>query len=195
MIKLFLYYFSFNQPIQSFRCPQGIELAYLNKSDVSEVRNLIFPDSISLDIALKRLSDCEECYAAKWKNEIVSYCWFSSQAVYVTEIGKYLQVQEKEIYLYDAATRADWRGKGLYPLLLTRILEQVSRRGLNKAFIFTDSLNVPSQKGILKAGFNKFQIIYSFYVFGQYLLWHGKITEKGINKLTFLKTGNNKITC
>lgn len=193
--KLYLYLYTFDQPIRNFKCPPGIELVYLYKSNTPRALTLDFSGLISLDTVLKRLSESEEGYLAVRQNQVVSYCWFSTQAVYVKEIGKYFQVRAKEIYLYDAATRIDWRGKGLYPLVLTGILGLIAARSLRKAYIFTDSLNTASQKGIIKAGFRHFQTISSINFFGQYLLWHGKTKEKDIERLIFLKTGNSEVSC
>ena len=193
--KLYLYLFSFDQPVRNFDCPSGIELSYLNTINKTKILSLDFADLISMETVLKRLSESEECYLARQQNQVLSYCWFSTQAVYVKEIGKYFQIRKGEIYLYDAATRKDWRGHGLYPLLLTEILRMVARRNLRKVYIFTDSMNIASQKGIKKAGFRHFQTITSINLFGQYLLWHGKIKEKDIGKLTFLKTGNSRVSC
>jgi ribosomal protein S18 acetylase RimI-like enzyme len=74
------------------------------------------------------------------------------------------------VYLYDALTFEEHRGRNLYPALLYRILEHSREAGLRRALIFVMSDNIASIRGVQKAGFVEFQrVTYSTLLgFGRY---------------------------
>jgi hypothetical protein len=58
-----------------------------------------------------------------------------------------------EAYIWDCATLPAFRGKLLYSSLLTYILSELCVQDLCRAWIGADLDNIPSQKGIVRAGF------------------------------------------
>lgn len=105
----------------------------------------------------KRLERGEQCWTAQQDGRIVSYCWATRDAVEIGEIRGLVRPRSDEIYLYDALTFAEYRGRNLYPALLQRILEHSREDGLRRALIFVLSDNVASIRGVEKAGFKAFQ--------------------------------------
>ena len=101
---------------------------------------------------------------------IVSYCWVTRKPVDIGEISCSINPRADEIYLYDAFTFAEFRGRNLYPSLMYRILEHSRESGLRRALIFVMSDNVASIRGVLKAGFREFQRVtyYNFVGFVRY---------------------------
>ncbi len=121
----------------------------------------------------RRLGRGERCFSALHRGRVVSYCWFSQARVGIEEVGLNVVVQPDEVYLYDAFTLPPWRGRGLYPALLTRMVKEAMEMGCQRAMIFTVEDNLPSRQGIEKAGFELFQRIthyrllgFSWYRFG-----------------------------
>ncbi len=106
-----------------------------------------------------RFSQGEICWVAKAEDEIVSYVWAALKKERVEELCKAIELQEGEIYLYDAFTLEEWRGKALYPAILSRQLEYFKNEGFVRALIFTVEGNIASRRGILRAGFYHFQTI------------------------------------
>ena len=89
--------------------------------------------------------------------KIVSYCWVTKKPVEIGEISCAIHPRPDEIYLYDAFTFADYRGRNLYPAVMNRILAHSREAGLRRALIFVMSDNVASIRGVRKAGFREFQ--------------------------------------
>jgi len=59
-----------------------------------------------------------------------------------------------EVYVWDCATAPRFRGNGLYSALLSYILDELRTQQICRAWIGADFDNVPSQKGIARAGFH-----------------------------------------
>ncbi len=104
-----------------------------------------------------RLDRSEEFWTAQHDTRIVSYCWATNAAVEIGEIRSIIQPRADEIYLYDAFTFTEYRGRNLYPALLQRILQHSREAGLRRALIFVLSDNIASIRGVEKAGFREFQ--------------------------------------
>ena len=108
----------------------------------------------------------EQCFIAIHNAKVISYIWGSRGKVGVEEINMAVQTAPKEMYLYDAFTLEPWRGKNLYPSVLQRALECGRSLGLQRITIFVEARNIPSIRGVNKAGFILFQTLLYKTVFG-----------------------------
>ncbi len=117
-----------------------------------------------------RLDRGEAFWVATQSERIVSYCWVTRNAVEIGEVRCVVRPRPDEIYLYDAFTFEEHRGRNLYPALLYRILDQGREAGMRRALIFVMSDNIASIRGVEKAGFVEFQrVTYSTVLgFGRY---------------------------
>jgi len=114
----------------------------------------------------RRLGRGERCFLVLHKGQVVAYCWFSQARVGIEEVDLTVVVQPDEVYLYDAFTLPPWRGRGLYPALLTRMVKEAMEMGYRRAMIFAGEDNLPSRQGIEKAGFEFFQRITHYKLLG-----------------------------
>lgn len=101
----------------------------------------------------------EKCFVALHEGRVVSYIWGSRGRVGVEEISMAVQTGPLEMYLYDAFTLEPWRGNNLYPAVLRQALEYGRDLGLKRMTIFVEARNIPSIRGITKAGFTLFQTL------------------------------------
>ena len=62
------------------------------------------------------------------------------------------KIKEDEAYIHYCETASCARGKNIYPAVLTRIVDDIKDKYKN-IYISTNSKNISSQKGIIKAGF------------------------------------------
>ena len=76
-----------------------------------------------------------------------------SKAVLISKVPLYGFLPKKGVHLCYCETIPEARGKGLYPLLLKYIQ---SERQQNDLYMIVDEDNLPSIKGIEKAGFVKY---------------------------------------
>lgn len=133
-----------------------------------------------------RLDRGEEFWTAQRDNRIVSYCWATNEPVEIGEIRCTVKPRADEIYLYDAFTFDEHRGRNLYPALLYRILQNSRDAGVRRALIFVMSDNIASIRGVTKAGFAEFQrVTYATVLgFGRYTYEPRLSSEAGVDLVT-----------
>jgi len=105
----------------------------------------------------ERLDRGEAFWTAQQADRVVSYCWATRDAVEIGEIRSLIRPRPDEVYLYDAFTFEEHRGRNLCAALLYRMLEHCREAGLRRALIFVMSDNIASIRSVQKAGFVEFQ--------------------------------------
>ena len=103
--------------------------------------------------ALARFSTGRRCYIARVAGALVAYGWVSFEEEGIGELGLSLHLQPGEAYIWDCATLPPYRGQWLYPALLTHIIGTLRSEGLQRLWIGASHENVPSHKGMQRAGF------------------------------------------
>jgi RimJ/RimL family protein N-acetyltransferase len=69
--------------------------------------------------------------------------------------SKVVPLLDTDVSLIDAFTFPSHRGRGVYPVILCAIVTHFKRRGFLRAFGYVNPRNVPSIKGLDKAGFQR----------------------------------------
>jgi RimJ/RimL family protein N-acetyltransferase len=88
-----------------------------------------------------------------WDGEtLVAYGWSTRLETDFSGLWT-LRPAPGEAYLHNFFTHPAWRGRGLYPLLLTAIGKALADEGLTRAWIAVVSYNQASWRGVQKAGF------------------------------------------
>jgi len=117
------------------------------------------------------------CVAVR-ENRIASYCWVAFEKAHIGEIGRDIRIRPDEVYLYDAFTLSAFRGRGLYPTILSSILRHVQeRRKFQRAMIFTLLSNQASIRGIERCGFHFFQVVTAIQLLGRPFPLYGRLKE------------------
>jgi len=94
-------------------------------------------------------------YVVEVDGKIVSYGWVAYSAEPLGDLGISFQLKPDEAYIYDCATRPDYRGRGYYPALLRFMCAALRHEGRRRAWIGTAPGNFTSQHSITRAGFVK----------------------------------------
>lgn len=102
--------------------------------------------------AQRRLDEGHRPYIACLDNEPVAYGWVATQRAHVGEIDLIITLPQGDRYLWDFATLAAWRGRGIYPRLLQTIL-RAEQQEAARFWIIAAPENRASSAGIGKAGF------------------------------------------
>lgn len=89
----------------------------------------------------------------------VAYLWAATRECWIGEIDDRLQIQPGEVYLYDAYTRSDWRGKRIYPHLIGRAVRHFKTRSWARAMIFATRRNAASMRSIVRCGFDRYATV------------------------------------
>jgi hypothetical protein len=110
--------------------------------------------ALSLIEISKRLESGRQCYAAWVDGQVAAYGWVSFVEEEIGELNLRIQLVPGEAYIWDCATLPAFREKLLYSALLIYILGQLRAQNLCRAWIGADQDNIPSQKGMARAGFH-----------------------------------------
>jgi ribosomal protein S18 acetylase RimI-like enzyme len=136
--------------------PPGLTLRAARPEDAAALQEAMEASGLySADTVVTRLRHERRPYVGEADGMIVSYGWIALTPEPVGDLGFSFEVAPGEAYIYDCATRPDYRGRGYYPALLRAILADLHRSGYRRAWIATAPGNVPSQRGIVRAGFTK----------------------------------------
>ncbi len=110
--------------------------------------------SLSEEEVRDRIRTGNRPYLATVWEEPVGYGWSASGPAHIGGLDLSFHVPEGERYLWDFVTLPEWRGRGIYPLLLQAILREESATA-TRFWIGHEQENAASGRGIVKAGFRK----------------------------------------
>jgi len=102
----------------------------------------------------QRFATGRQCYGAWVENHLTAFGWVSVEEEHIGELNLRIKLLPGEAYVWDCETAPDHRGKGLYSALLIYILNELRTQNITRAWIGADLDNIPSQKGIARAGFH-----------------------------------------
>ncbi len=186
--ELNLFSFKLSGSIPELAAGTDAEYSFLDNKSGEKIASLA--SLVGKDIVKARFEQGEVCGVAWSNSAVVSYCWLAFKQAEVGEINRYIKLREKELYLYDAFTLPDYRGRGLFPALLTAILGHARSQGYSRALIFSNSKNRPSLRGIEKAGFSLFQSIHFLKLLDLRLCLPGRTRGKEAGVKIGKKKGN-----
>jgi RimJ/RimL family protein N-acetyltransferase len=108
-----------------------------------------------------RLSDRTRCYLVLDDDSIVHSSWVTEAAAWTRELRAYVTPPAGDAYIYESFTRAQVRGRGIYPFALSSIVAELQTSGVERAWVAAEADNPASIKAITKAGFEEaFRIAY-----------------------------------
>jgi hypothetical protein len=111
-------------------------------------------DALSLAEITRRLESGRQCYATWVNGQVAAYGWVSFVEEDIGELNLRIKLLPGEAYIWDCATLPAFREKLLYSALLIYILGELRAQDLCRAWIGADYDNIPSQKGMARAGFH-----------------------------------------
>ena len=134
-----------------------------------------------------RLSDDVRCFVVEEEGKLLHSSWLTTTAAWAREIARFLTPPSGDAYVYESFTRADARGRGIYPLALAGILSAMADEGIGRVWVGVEASNLASRRAMEKAGFTE-----GFRVeFGRRLgrLWVGApVGTQAETGRTFLRT-------
>jgi RimJ/RimL family protein N-acetyltransferase len=109
-----------------------------------------------------RLSEATRCYAVEDGDRILHASWVTTDCAWTRELRSFVCVQGGDAYVYESFTRADARGRGVYPFALVEICRTLAEQGVGRLWVAVEAHNEPSLKAVAKAGFERsFEIRYA----------------------------------
>lgn len=109
----------------------------------------------------RRLSDATRCFVVEEEGLLLHASWVTTLAAWTRELNGYVKPPRGDAYIYESFTRADARGRGVYPFALNCISASLGSEGIGRAWVAAEEHNPASVKAISKAGFSEaFRVSY-----------------------------------
>jgi len=102
---------------------------------------------------LKRFETGRRCYAARVDRKLAAYGWVSFDEEFIGELNLRLRLLPGEAYIWNCVTLPAFRQKYLYTALLAHVIGELRNEQFSRVWIGADLDNIPSQRGIARAGF------------------------------------------
>src|SRR5215831_11774899 len=103
---------------------------------------------------LQRFAAGKRCYIGNVEGVLATYGWVTFDEEWIGELHLRIRLAAGEAYIWDCATLPAYRGLRLYPSLLGFMVNELRAEGLQRIWIGADADNLPSQKGMVLAGFH-----------------------------------------
>ena len=108
-----------------------------------------------------RLTPHVGCWLVEDQERIVHATWMTTDGAWTRELQRCLRPPRGHAYVYESFTRADARGRGLYPFALRAISARVAKEGIERLWVGVENRNVASLRAVTKAGFTyAFEVSY-----------------------------------
>ena len=125
----------------------------------------------------KYITECKRRFANNWKlflgyinDQLAGACWVvSNTSDLKTKVAPLL---DGDIALLDGWTIPAFRGRNVYPFIMSFIVTQCREKNFKRAFGYAPIWNISSLKGCKKAGFRSFIPYESYNIFGnEIVIW------------------------
>lgn len=150
---IFVYDIDLSVPLPRARAP--VEVRRLDPADRPAVEALarMYQEPATPEGVLRRLSDQEHCYVAYFEDRPVSYIWYAFRPWVREYYNDTLKLAPDEIYVHDAYTVAELRGKNIYPLLKVYGAQDLAReRGAKRVLMYVRIQNKASLSASRRMG-------------------------------------------
>jgi RimJ/RimL family protein N-acetyltransferase len=94
-------------------------------------------------------------YAVRVGGVVAHISWLLPSSAILSDPPILLELREDEVEITACETLSVFRGKGIYPYAIQRMVEVARTCGIRRVYIKTRDNNESSQRGILKAGFDR----------------------------------------
>ena len=109
----------------------------------------------------QRLTAETRCYLVLDGERALHATWVTTGASWVRELRRYFKPPKGHAYVYESFTRADARGRGVYPFALRGICADLGGEGTECVWVAVEVGNIPSLKSVSKAEFERaFELSY-----------------------------------
>ena len=100
-----------------------------------------------------RLTAATRCYLVLDGDLIVHATWVTTAGAWLRELATYFEPPAGDAYIYESFTRAEVRGRGVYPFALGNISRTLTHE-VRRLWVGVEAHNSPSFRAITKAGFS-----------------------------------------
>lgn len=116
------------------------ETGFIGPEAMQEVANC--GEQLSEVVLLDRLERGLSCFAIKHRERIAAYIWCAFEVI--DDPVYKASLKEKEVHLYDAWTRPEYRGKGMAYFMTYQCIRALEDNGIEVFYTICDYFNTPS---------------------------------------------------
>lgn len=148
------------------------------------IRSVIYDHPVDIEglqasVIARRMARGARLFVAFHEDTPAGYLFAATEDCRVGEIDDWLRVEENEVYLYAAYTGPRFRGRRIYPHLVTRASDHFKGLSYEYAMIFSTGENVSSQKGIERSGFRLYEKVHYQNLLG-WRSWRVRIGDRHV---------------
>jgi ribosomal protein S18 acetylase RimI-like enzyme len=120
---------------------------------VQRMRETIFQPTFGIEDVDERLRRGERCFVCEDGERIAGYIWFSTLGKYIAEIDATLQLEDGDVYAYNAYVDQGYRGRNITPSILVAASRAFLGKGFGRLLLFTMNWNENTHRTLRKADF------------------------------------------
>ncbi|MBC2717014.1 MAG: hypothetical protein HF978_17050 [Desulfobacteraceae bacterium] len=151
-------YYTFRETISSENQPaqpeefENFKISFWGPEEIKAMA-LIRGRKFSEEDLLKRLNKGQKCLGLKKGSEIIAFTWCNFKEL--TFKWHRTPLNKNEVFMFDAYTLVDYRGKGIAPFLRYHCYKELEKLGMSNLYSYTDYFNTPAGKFKLKLNAEK----------------------------------------
>ena len=127
-------------PEPEARVPLAFEV--LDETEIDEY--IAFRKGADPEIVRRRIAAGNSCFVARTEGRIISARWAATGTAQCDYLFREVPLGSDEVYLYDAFTLPEWRGKGIFPALTSEMHRHYRAAGKKRSICFTGPENFPA---------------------------------------------------
>jgi GNAT superfamily N-acetyltransferase len=154
--KLIIYRKSLKNSLSTIKPEIEVHSCMANQRDIPK---LVHVTGLASKAVEQKFKNGELCFVAKKEEEIIHYSWICFGSIYINEIEKEERFSDSTPIIYNVFTLPQYRGKKIYPYILSQEFKYLAQEGHSYVYIYTSANNKASIRGIKRAGFEVWQII------------------------------------
>lgn len=168
-----------NSPIPARPNPVGVEIRPGVVEDIDRFAKKIFPSEI--DRYRRRLRNGRKFFVTMLEGRWINHAWITQRLSFAID-NIDLDLKEGDIYIDDAYTVPELRGRGINTLLHHYILEECRKRGFRRALIIVDVKNTASMRAMEKCDFASIgRFVYRRFLLSRRLIFRKDPSNQGIS--------------
>ena len=131
----------------------------------------------------KYIAESKRRFANNWRlflaymdDQLAGACWaVTNNSDLKTKIVPLL---DGDVALINAWTIPSFRGRNVYPFILSFIVTQFREKNFKRAFGYGDTWNISALKGLKKGGFRDFISYTKIIIYLERKLWYGSLLQE-----------------
>lgn len=106
-----------------------------------------------------RIAKGHRCLTARHQGRLVGVMWAATENASIAYLGRAVPFAPGDVYLFDAFTIPEYRGRGIAPSLSAELLYQFAEDGYQRAIRGTIPENTAALRAHAKAGFHAYAVM------------------------------------